>query len=105
MRSLIASRWEDVAVQLLSEEHQKEISIIRANHHGDVEKCCSSLFTIWSQRQPGDVTWRALIEAMKNARFTNEANQIENMLMTPTGEYYTSWLDCVGLELSSDICT
>ena len=87
VRPLIAARWEDVAVQLLSEEHQKEINIIKANHHGDVEKCCSSLFTIWSQRQPEGVTWRALIEAIRNAHFTNEANQIEKMLMTSTGKY------------------
>ena len=59
VRPLIASRWEDVAVQLLSEEHQKEIDIIKANHHDDVEKCCSSLFTIWNQQQPEGVTWRA----------------------------------------------
>ena len=85
MRSLIAARWEDVGVQLLSEEHQKEINIIKANHHGDVEKCCSRLFTIWSQRQPHDVTWRALIEAIRNAKLTNEAYQLEQMLVTSTG--------------------
>ena len=71
--AIIAARWEDVAVQLLSEEHQKEK---KANHHDsdDVEKCYSNLFTIWSQRQLEDVTWRALIEAIWNAHFTNEAN-------------------------------
>ena len=85
MRSLIAARWEDVGVQLLSEEHQKEINIIKANHHGDVEKCCSRLFTVWSQRQPHDVTWRALIEAIRNAKLTNEAYQLEQMLVTSAG--------------------
>ena len=85
MRSLIAARWEDVGVQLLSEQHHKEIDIIKANHHGNVEKCCSTLFTVWSQRQPGNVTWRALIGAIRNAHLTNEANQIEKMLMMSPG--------------------
>lgn len=85
MRSLIADRWEDVGVQLLSEEHQNEINIIKANHHGDVERCCTSLFSIWSQRQPQDVTWRALIRAIRKAGLTNEADQIEKMLMPSIG--------------------
>ena len=84
MRSLIAHRWEEVGVQLLNDQHQKQINIIKANHH-DVEKCCSSLFNIWIQRKPGDATWRALIEAVRNAHLTNEANEIENMLMTSSG--------------------
>ena len=88
MRSLIADRWEEVGVQLLSDQHQNQINIIKANHHGDVEKCCSSLFNIWIQLQPGDATWRALIEAIRNAHLTNEANEIENMLMTSSGTTY-----------------
>ena len=82
MRSLIAHRWEDVAVQLLREEYHKEINVIKADHPGDVKKCSSSLFTIWKERQPQDVTWRALIDAIRKADLSNEANQIEKMLMT-----------------------
>lgn len=85
MKLLIADEWENVAVQLLSDEYQKEIGIIKANHHGDVKKCCSTMFTIWSQRQPQDVTWWALIQAIRNADLINEANQIENMLLPSTG--------------------
>ena len=82
MRSLIAPKWEDVAVQLLSEEHQKEINIIKDDYHGNIKNCCSSLFTLWRQRQPQDVTWKALIRAIRNADLTNEANQIEKMLIS-----------------------
>ena len=85
VRSLIADRWEEVGVQLLSEEHQKKINIIKANHHGDVERCCSALFNIWIEQQSDDATWRALIKAVRNAQLTNEANQIEKMLMTSSG--------------------
>lgn len=74
----------------MSEEYQKEINIIKADHHDDVKKCCSCLFTIWDQRQPHDVTWRALIQAIRNADLTNEADQIEKMLMTSAGREYFS---------------
>jgi len=85
VRLLIADKWEDVAIQLLSNEHQKEINIIKADHHGDVRKCCSTMFIIWSQCQLQDVTWWALIQAIRNAGLTNEANVIEKILMPLTG--------------------
>ena len=88
VRSLIADKWEEVGVQLLTGQYQKEIKIIKANNNSDVEKCCSSLFDIWIQRQPNDATWRALIEAIRNAHLNNEACKIENMLMS-SGKTYT----------------
>ena len=85
VRPLIAAHWEDVGVQLLSEHNQSHIAIIKANCHGDVEKCCTNLFDVWTQRQPDHVTWLALIEAVKNAGLVKEAEKIEKLFLISSG--------------------
>ncbi|XP_065911456.1 uncharacterized protein [Dysidea avara] len=79
VRSLIAHHWEDIGVELLDEDNQSHIAIIRANHPDDVEKCCTNLFTVWTQRQPHDVSWSTLIEAVRNAGLEKESEKIERM--------------------------
>lgn len=85
MRPLVASRWEDVGVQLLNEKNRQDINIIKANYPRDVQKCCSNLLDVWQQKQPQDVTWEKLIEAIKNVGLIKEAEEIKNLFLTPTG--------------------
>jgi len=85
VRSLIAHRWEDVGVELLSEQNQSQIAIIRTNCHGDVEKCCSNLFTVWSERQPDHVNWSTLVEAIRNVGLVKEAEKIEEIFVISSG--------------------
>ena len=85
MRSLIAHRWEDVGIELLSEHNQSQIAIIKANCHGDVEKCSTNLFTVWNQQQPDHVTWSTLIKAVRNVGLVKEAEKIEKLFLMPQG--------------------
>jgi len=78
VRPLIAAYWEDVGVQLLSRDNQSQIKIIKANCNGDVEKCCTNLFDVWTQRQPDNCTWQILFEAVRNAGLVHEASAMIN---------------------------
>ena len=85
MRPLIAAYWEDVGVQLLSRDNQSQIKIIKANCNGDVEGCCTKLFDVWTQRQPDNLTWQTLFEAVKNAGLVKEAENIKKKFLVLSG--------------------
>ena len=58
--------WKDLGVELLpdGERSVAQLRTISANSHGDINKCCDSLFSKWLDMVP-DASWKQLIEALK----------------------------------------
>ena len=74
--------WRDLGAELLppGDSSTAALQTISANSHGNVIKCCSSMFTLWLQRQP-DASWWQLIEALKDTGFDQLATKIEKKLI------------------------
>ena len=72
--------WRDVGRELLGEQVESELNAIAADSHGSVIKCCSSMFSLWLERQP-EASWRQLINALKNVKFFSLATNVENLLI------------------------
>ena len=62
--------WKDLGIELMPDS-AAQLSIISANNK-NVVTCCSSLFSLWLDRQP-KASWRQLIEALKNTGLENLA--------------------------------
>ena len=49
--------WKDLGIELMGQDSVADLDIISVNHRGDVIGCCSSLFSLWLQRQP-EASWK-----------------------------------------------
>lgn len=80
--------WKDLGVELLPDEERSvaQVRTISANSHGDINKCCASLFSKWLEMVP-NASWRQLIKAL-NSKVINLhhlAMEIERKLI-PQGD-------------------
>ena len=80
--------WKDLGIELIPDS-AASLGIISANSSGNVVNCCSSLFSLWFQRQPKP-SWRQLIEALKNIDLKSLATQIEGQLIPSVDPDYTT---------------
>ena len=80
--------WEDLGIELMGQHSEAEINTISANNRGDVEGCCSSLFTLWLQRQP-EANWKQLIDALIKIKLNLLAAAIKKLLI-PSEQQQTS---------------
>ena len=80
--------WKDLGIELMGQDSVADINTISANNHGNVEGCCSSLFTLWLQRQP-EANWKQLIDALVKIRLNLLAAQIKKLLI-PSEQQQTS---------------
>ena len=55
------------------------------NSHGNVIQCCSGIFSLWFERQPG-ANWRQLITALINVNLVSLAIEIEKSLIATLSE-------------------
>ena len=81
--------WKDLGIELMSDSAAAALSTISVNHNGNVVSCCSSLFSLWFERQP-KASWRQLIEALKNINLEKLATQIEGQLIPSVDPGYTT---------------
>ena len=76
--------WRDVGTELLGEllgeQVESELNAIAADSHGSVIKCCSSMFSLWLERQP-EASWRQLINALRTVKLVALAANVENLLI------------------------
>ena len=79
--------WKDLGIELMPDS-AAELSTISANSN-NVVTCCSSLFSLWLERQP-KASWRQLIEALKNTGLENLATEIEGRLISSVDPGYTT---------------
>ena len=72
----------------MGQDSVADINTISANNRGDMEGCCSSLFTLWLQRQP-EANWKQLIDALIKIKLNQLAAQIKKLLI-PSEQQQTS---------------
>lgn len=65
VRESIAVKWHDVGIELLKQEGEKALRIIKANNAGNVSECCAEMLQLWLRRQPS-ATWNQLICALRS---------------------------------------
>ena len=79
VRDEICVVWWDLGVVLMGQEEAPSLNVIKEDHHGDVKKCCSAMFSLWRQRHP-KANWDHLIVALKEVKLHSLANKLENLL-------------------------
>ena len=79
----IAAKWRQVGLGL--HFTSDTLDNIESTCHNDVEKCCSRMLTLWLKGHVQDVsqapvTWKTFLEALKDARFGQLANNLTDLL-------------------------
>ena len=65
----------------MGQDSVADLDIISVNHRGDVIGCCSSLFSLWLQRQP-EASWKQLIDALIKIKLNVLALEITKSLIS-----------------------
>ena len=77
----VAAKWEELAIALGFEA--SVIDYIRRDHVHDAKAACRRVLTMWLEEEEenlcGPVTWTTLIQCLKNAEFSNLAQDIEGI--------------------------
>ena len=77
----VAPQWYELGVQLLNEDQESHLDIIKANHGNDQIKSCTEMFWYWLRTHP-KASWQQLIESLKSPaiQLNTVAANIEEML-------------------------
>ena len=86
----IASKWEELGVQLLDEEQRKMLKNIEKNE-SDVQSCCTKLFDHWLTVDV-HASWNKLIEALKEIDENHLAVKIRRKILKLKGTVATPFL-------------
>ena len=62
--SSVATKWYELGLQLLDDNQENQLDIIRANSPTDVAKCCRDMFKYWLGVDP-KASWYKLVDALK----------------------------------------
>ena len=91
MKKLVTIKWHDLGIELLSEEDVQALDEIQNNYPRDASKCCTKMFQLWLERQPG-ASWRQLIQALRepNIEMNELADTIEQKLISINKGNYES---------------
>ena len=74
----VAPKWKEVALRLHFEDHS--IQTIEMDCHNGAVEACRTMFTRWlegNKRKP--ITWKTLIRALKEAKLSTLAEELEKM--------------------------
>ena len=73
--------WKDLGLELLGQDSTSvaDLNTISVNNR-DVVGCCSSLFSLWLQRQP-EASWKQLIDALIKIKLNLLASEIKKSLI------------------------
>ena len=81
MIPLVATRWYDLGLELLETQHERELEIIDTNYRNDVVTCCRKMFSKWLETLSDNASWDQLIQAVKNIKLNDVANDVEQLLL------------------------
>ena len=81
----VATRWQDVGLELLETKHEGEIDVIETDCGNDVKKCCRKMFNKWLITDQL-ASWDKLIKALRSVDLVNVASDIERLLQQQEGE-------------------
>ena len=65
----------------MGQDSLADLNTISANNRGDVIVCCSSMFSLWLQRQP-EANWKQLIGALNKIKLNVLASKIKKSLIS-----------------------
>ena len=91
--------WRDLGIELLGQEGESDLNMIAANSGGNVIQCCSSMFSLWLERQP-EASWRQLFKALSNVNLVSLATETERLL-TPSEQHQSSQQTLTNLQGTS----
>ena len=80
MRSYIPTKWYDLGLELLDQEDEQELNVIKSDKHGDLEKFTNKMFELWLSRKPS-ANWNDLVRALTDIKMNDLATKIKEMLM------------------------
>ena len=75
----------------MGQDSAADLDIISANNRGDVEGCCSSMFSLWLRRQT-EASWKQLIDALIKVKLNVLASEIEKSLISEKQHSYQEGL-------------
>ena len=63
--SLFEASWYKIGLNLLNEDDEHKLDLIKINCRENTNKCCMEMLKLWLQKQP-NASWDQLIEALKS---------------------------------------
>ena len=76
----VSFKWHNLGLELLEQEDEETLNVIKMNYANDVNECCKEMFKLWL-RKCRTATWDQLIQALRKINLNNMAAAIEGMLM------------------------
>ena len=61
----VAPQWYELGIQLLREDQESHLDVIKADHGHNILKSCTEMFWLWLKSHPS-ATWHQLIESLKS---------------------------------------
>ena len=89
MRSYIPTKWYDLGLELLDQEDEQRLNVIKSDSHGDSEKAATEMFQLWLSRKPS-ANWNDLVQALTNIKVNDLATDIKEMIL-PEGILCTQY--------------
>ena len=80
IRDQVATEWHDLGVQLLPDDLQVQLGIIRNNNSGNVKMCSTCMFEYWLQVDT-TASWNKLIEALRKINKNHLAASVSREIL------------------------
>ena len=81
----MAPRWYVLGLNLLNEDQESHLDLIKTNHVSDNMQCCMDMFWYWLETHP-EAIWKQLIDSLRSPAL--ELNAIAASIETMcTGKY------------------
>ena len=80
IRDQVAVYWYDLGVQLLPDNPQVQLDIIKVNNPTNAQACCTEMFKYWLQVVTKS-SWSKLIEALKHINKNHLAESISREIL------------------------
>ena len=79
----VAPQWHTLGIQLLSEDQESHLDVIKSNNGNDSKQCCMEMFWYWLDTNPS-ATWQQLLESLRSSALELDivAANIEKSLCT-----------------------
>ena len=61
----VAPHWYELGIQLLREDQESHLDVIKTDHSHNTAKSCTEMFWLWLKSHP-NATWHQLIESLKS---------------------------------------
>ena len=61
----VTPQWYLLGLNLLKEDQESQLDIIKSNHAGDNQTCCMEMFWCWLSTNT-EASWEQLVEALRS---------------------------------------